>query len=302
MATDAIPHIDMSSLTHPPEPNHPQGEEIELDKCFIRFQRLLEKKVRIYWHKVYFEKYVEHQIVPWGLRIQIFPNIKKTTDPLKKAWEDNLQACSFSMISMLCQEYEKELNLLDTSINEWLSERAADMSSPRFAQRDKNLRAHLEEYTVEIINNKENKFLRDKLAHTNGYAYRWDSNVPKQPTNKPSSENVLRNNNEAPNIFSTSFSSSSSTTYRDLSQDRIPKRRKGELATTSTDSIRRTFGATNATKSMLARPKSTSTSTPLTRALPRPPLTSTRSAHPAPISTTTASLALPAPPGRRIIK
>lgn len=132
----------------------------ELDKAFIRLQRLLEKKVCTYWHKTYFEKYVEHQIVPWGLRIQIFPNIKqKITDPLKKSWEDNLQSCSFNMISMLCQQYDHELDLLDISINEWHSDHATDLSSLTFAQRDKDLRAHLEEYTVDVINAKESTFL-----------------------------------------------------------------------------------------------------------------------------------------------
>lgn len=107
--------------------------DAELDKSFVRLQRLLEKKVCMYWHKTYFEKYVEHQIVPWGLRIQIFPNIKKITDPLKKSWEDNLQSCSFNMISMLCQQYEQELDLLDVSINKWLSDHATDVSSSRFS-------------------------------------------------------------------------------------------------------------------------------------------------------------------------
>ncbi|PIO24355.1 hypothetical protein AB205_0058670 [Aquarana catesbeiana] len=290
---DLMTKIQMSHVTS-------NISDIELDKYFITFQRLLEKKVCVYWHKIYFEIYVENHIVPWGLRIQIFPNIKKTTDPLKKAWEDNLQACSFNMISMLCQEYDKELALLDISINEWLTDRAADVSFPRFVQRDKDLRAHLEGYTIEIINAKENKFLRDKLAHTNGYAYRWDGNVPKKPSTKPSSENAPKNNNEAPNVFSTSFSSSSSTTYRDISQDRIPKKRKSELPTSSTDSIRRTFGITNTTKPLGARPKTTSTSTLLTRALPRPPLTTTRSAHSVPTTTTPAPLALPVTTGRRI--
>lgn len=273
--------------------------DTELDKYFIRLQRLLEKKVRVYWHKTYFEKYVENQIVPRGLRIQIFPNIKKITDPLKKAWEDNLQMCSFNMIRTLCEEYDKELAVLDVSINEWLADRAADVASSRFAQRERDLRAHLKEYTIDIINAKENKFLRDKLAHTNGYAYRWDGNIPKKPSTKSNSDNVPKNNTEAPNVFSTSFSSSSSTTYRELSQDGIPKKRKSDLPTSSTDSIRRTFGTMHSAKPLGARPKTTSTSTPLTRALPRPPLTSTRTTHSALPTITPAPLALPAPMARQ---
>lgn len=50
--------------------------DADLDRAFVRLRRLLEKKVRIYWHKSYFEKYLENSIVPWGLQIQIFPNIQ----------------------------------------------------------------------------------------------------------------------------------------------------------------------------------------------------------------------------------
>lgn len=49
----------------------------DLEHAFLRLQRLLERKARIFWHKKYFNKYIENKIVPWGLRIQIFPNVRK---------------------------------------------------------------------------------------------------------------------------------------------------------------------------------------------------------------------------------
>lgn len=121
----------------------------------MRLQRLLEKKVRFYWHKTYFQKYAEHKIVPWGLRIQLFPNIKKINDSLKASWEDNLQLCSLNMLSILCKVYETELEQLDTAINRWYSDHAQGVPSSRYSKRDKALRAHLQEYTLTTINDKE---------------------------------------------------------------------------------------------------------------------------------------------------
>lgn len=191
--------------------------DAELDKAFMRL--LLEKKVCIYWHKLYFEKYTENQIVPWGLRIQIFPNVKKVNDSLKSSWEENLQSCSFNKLSILCKQYEHEPEQLDISISSWHSDHSSGVSSPRFCKRDKFLHAHLKDYTLSVINAKEGKFLRDKFAHKNGYAYRWAYTTHGKPTTKPSTSNVPTTDNEVPNSFSTSFSSSISTTYQDLSHE-----------------------------------------------------------------------------------
>lgn len=52
--------------------------DADLDKSFMRLQRLLEKKIRIFWHKKYFKKYSHNKVIPWGLRIQIFPILEKS--------------------------------------------------------------------------------------------------------------------------------------------------------------------------------------------------------------------------------
>lgn len=145
----------------------------DLDRAFMRLQRLLEKKVRTYWHKAYFEKYSQNSIVPWGLRIKIFLNLRKINDSLKQLWKHNLQMCSFEMISILCKQYESELSQLDIQIGNWYDEHCLVTPSPRFIKCDKDLRIHLEEYTLGIINIKEGKFLRYKSAHENGFAYKW---------------------------------------------------------------------------------------------------------------------------------
>lgn len=64
--------------------NSAEISEAELDRAFIRLQSLLEKKVRIFWHKKYFDKYALNSVIPWGRRIQIFPNVKKIDDSLKQ--------------------------------------------------------------------------------------------------------------------------------------------------------------------------------------------------------------------------
>lgn len=152
--------------------NNDNISDADLDLAFMRLQRLLEKKVRVYWHKAFFSKYSDNQVVPWGLRIQIFPNVRKVNDALKTSWEGNLQSCSLEIIYILCNQYEKELETLDSQISNWYQDYILIQTSPRFSQQEKDLKVRLEEYTLTIINNMEAKFQRDKMAHENGYAYR----------------------------------------------------------------------------------------------------------------------------------
>lgn len=243
--------------------------DAELDRAFIRLQRLLEKKVRIYWHKTYFEKYAEHKIIPWGLRIQLFPNIKKINDTLKTSWESNLISCSLNMLSMLCHEYTTELAQLDVAINRWYTDHVLGLSSPRYSKRDKTLRAHLEEYTLTTINDKESKFLRDLAAHENGYAYNWDNAKETKARNKPFSTNIPTSNNHASNNLSASFSSSTSTVYQDLTQEQLAKRRKGDLSAISSESLHRTLGPTPLPLPPTGHSKTAHVSTPFTKAQPK---------------------------------
>lgn len=70
---------------------------ITLDCFFTNLKRLLEKKAWLFWNNKYFHKYIEDKIVPWGLRIQIFPNLFKVESEFKHDWENHLQSCSFKM-------------------------------------------------------------------------------------------------------------------------------------------------------------------------------------------------------------
>lgn len=56
---------------------------LSMDRFFSRLQRMLEKKSRLFWNKWYFSKYTADNISPWGLRIQILPNITQMEPEFK---------------------------------------------------------------------------------------------------------------------------------------------------------------------------------------------------------------------------
>lgn len=145
---------------------------------FTGLQRLVEKKTRLFWHKDFFEQYISNKVVPWGLRIQIFPNIRKIEPKIKEAWESNLQTCSFQMMSILCQQYEQDIGQIDVEIKD-LQENSGNINTyPGFTLLEKKLKDHLTKYATNLIKTKESKLQRDKRAYENGQAYRWTNINP----------------------------------------------------------------------------------------------------------------------------
>ncbi|XP_077320812.1 uncharacterized protein LOC143943119 [Lithobates pipiens] len=209
----------------------------ELEHAFHLLQRLLERKVRIFWNKKFFLKYIENQIAPWGLRVQIFPNLNKIDDLIKNKWEENLQNCSLQMMTLLNMQFEHDLTQLDKAIDQWCEDYTTVTSIPRFKKKEQEIQKHIESYTLDIIRSKENKYLRDCNAYSNGYAYKWPTNernrnYRNQQSYRTRNDRTVNNmSNLSPSSSSPSASSSQSTIYRDLTRDRLPKRRKGNIDT-----------------------------------------------------------------------
>lgn len=68
----------------------PENSSEELFFLFDRLRRALQWKSAIFYQHDYLQKYIDSEIVPFGLRIPIFPTIPTVSDSLKLQWEDNL--------------------------------------------------------------------------------------------------------------------------------------------------------------------------------------------------------------------
>lgn len=114
----------------------------------------------------YFTKYIDDQMSPWGLRIQMFPTINKLEPEFKSQWEQNLQQCSVKMMEMLCCHYTNELTLLDREIETLYEVNKSITLDALFPSCESALRAVFESYVSEILKTKKN-FMRDKLSYDN---------------------------------------------------------------------------------------------------------------------------------------
>lgn len=89
---------------------------ITLNDAFFSLQKLLERKSMVFWHMRSLERYILAQIRPFGLRIQLFPNIRNIGDEFKQKWKKSLQNCSAQLMSLLVEEYRQELGGIDDDI------------------------------------------------------------------------------------------------------------------------------------------------------------------------------------------
>lgn len=97
------------------------GPDNSLEELFFIFEQLrraLQRKSALYWHHFYLNKYITNKIVPFGLRIQIFPTIPIVSDSLKNLWEENLTECSIGMMNILKDHYNGALDQVEKEIHE----------------------------------------------------------------------------------------------------------------------------------------------------------------------------------------
>lgn len=132
------------------------------------------------------------------------------------------------------------------------------MSSTSFLEKEPELREHIEQYTIEIINNKETKFSHDQSAHDIGFAYKWNQssqNQQRRPT-KPNNHSQFNHAAHTPDACSVSPSlSSQSMVYQDIPNERSSKKRKEDSNISFSDNPKPAQAPTHERDSPVVGPK-----------------------------------------------
>lgn len=155
-----------------------QQSEDETKTFLDRMFNLLKKKSHLYWHIQYFESYITENVCPLGLRIQIFPTIKDPSPDFRKSWENTLTKCSIELMEKLTTQYRSDMTILDGEIDRLLNQFPNIKDSASFTIKWKEIRDKLENLNKDIITKKQRKLFQDKLAFSEGYAYKWFGKPP----------------------------------------------------------------------------------------------------------------------------
>lgn len=182
----------------------------------------MEKKSHLYWHK-----YVNERVCPYGLRVQQFPNCKIECESFKSKWEDALTTCSVNLLQILIDHYQQELTTVEQDLQSLLTTGTHLLNTNEYEVKKLELNNHLEKLNRDIITTKEKKLLRDRKAFLTKKAYKW-YNPPAQRAGKPfsrknsnsASQNVVVTNNAVVSDSSSSVSSNHSFQRRNYKKAR----------------------------------------------------------------------------------
>lgn len=143
---------------------------------FFNRMRILEKlklqETRIWWDLTTLQKYVDHNMIPRGLKLKKLPtNIY--SEQFKEDWNTILSNCSIQLMNLIIKNESEKLKDLaeNITIEETKLEEFKDLST--FETEHKKLEDNitkLEDYIMQI---KKNTFQRDLFDYSHQQVYDW---------------------------------------------------------------------------------------------------------------------------------
>lgn len=79
------------------------------------------------------------------------------------------------MKALLVDEYKEQLTSIDLEIEKLYTNNSKNIDKNQLKDIEKVIKEHLATFNQELINRKETKFRKDKMAFENNRAYKWPS-------------------------------------------------------------------------------------------------------------------------------
>lgn len=134
---------------------------------------LMHKRIKIWWNKAFLEKYLQKNLIPRGLRIQVFPSFPIEDETFTSRWEEICNNGSNKFMELLIGHNKKSLDQLDIEIDvlqKQLNETWNDNEKEKFnLSMDKTFLM----WEKEIQEGKTKKFSRDLNDLQQKKVYKW---------------------------------------------------------------------------------------------------------------------------------
>lgn len=145
----------------------------DLKIYYDKLKQLLKRKSNLHWHMEYFKYYIRENISPQGLRIQLFPTIKHTSQDLKNSWEGVLNKCSQDCMQLLLSQYSLDTAMLDQELALLHNKYISIKTHAKFEEKSQELKLFLDKTNKTIISKKQRNLKEIKqhfwkAMHING--------------------------------------------------------------------------------------------------------------------------------------
>ncbi|XP_073428224.1 uncharacterized protein [Dendrobates tinctorius] len=149
------------------------GFNKDIQEVALKFKELLRKRTRIWWNHEFLDQYIRKDLIPRGLRIQVFPSFPVLDETFKNKWESLTNECSKGFMVLLKQLNHDSLVAIEAEIDELQSILQKEMSNDALKKLNDQIDADLQKWAQEIQTNKAKKFKRDIQDKTLSRVYRW---------------------------------------------------------------------------------------------------------------------------------
>ncbi|XP_069614940.1 uncharacterized protein [Ranitomeya imitator] len=150
------------------------GEAVTPNKDLIKIYRnALFKKTRLWWNRATLENYMDKQIIPRGLRVQLYPSFELEDDVLIKRWTSAATTCSLDFIQIIIDKNTMSLQTIDSQIEDYEKQLVKDIPVDNLDKIMTEINKDVDRWENEICQSKIKKFQRDTNDYDTDKIYRW---------------------------------------------------------------------------------------------------------------------------------
>ncbi|KAM4036364.1 uncharacterized protein ACNLHF_015290 [Anomaloglossus baeobatrachus] len=170
---------------------------------------LFHRRTKIWWNKTTLENYLEKDMVPRGLRVQVFPSYGKEDTEFTAQWELASNNCSKKYLELIIDKNFKTIKDIDGEINEKQDELMKILSEPEREKFHEDLDKSFVIWEKQIKDNKTKKFHRDLQDYEKDRVYKWKSTeTSKRIQRMPSYSSVASSDTEHSTTSNMSYGAS----------------------------------------------------------------------------------------------
>ncbi|XP_069610013.1 uncharacterized protein [Ranitomeya imitator] len=142
-------------------------------EIFRKYKNAMFKKTRFWWTRTALQNYVDHEIIPRGLRVQLFPTFDLKDEKLVKRWSQAATICSLEFLRIIIEsnaqvisEIESELERLEELMKKDITKENLEIWSNEFNK-------DLDKWENDICQRKLKKYQRDMRDYEENKIYKW---------------------------------------------------------------------------------------------------------------------------------
>ncbi|XP_073418347.1 uncharacterized protein [Dendrobates tinctorius] len=139
----------------------------ECDDKLMMVKNSVIKQSKIWWNKIFLEKYISSKMIPRGLRVRVTPTFPVEDDVFIKKWEDACNSCSFTLMQLLVNYNNSSIGELDKLIDELQVGLRTDCPKEKLQQFDLDLEKSIDGLVKKIQENQLSKYSRDTMDYQN---------------------------------------------------------------------------------------------------------------------------------------